>query len=105
MGMFLPLFFCVLCGTSLATNDRCSEFDPWRSASVSSEFRPGGPLPSRQEAPVYLLSGATHCNDLVVRNGVANTGVMGAQQSAITTMKNWVEQFYLRPLGGYPPSE
>ena len=70
------------------------EFDPWRSASVSSEFRPGGPLQSREEAPVYLLGGATHCIDLVVRNGVVNVGVAGAQNSALTTMKGWVDEFY-----------
>jgi hypothetical protein len=72
---------------------------------VSSEFRPGGPLPSREEAPLFLLPGATHCIDLVVKNGVVNAGVRAAQKSAIAIMKDWVEQFYLRPLGGYPESK
>jgi hypothetical protein len=88
----------------MADREANSEFDPWRSASVSSEFRPGGPLPSRREAPVYLLGNATHCIDLVVKNGLANNGVMGAQQSAMITMRNWITEFYLRPLGGYPAS-
>ncbi|KAB5554368.1 serine carboxypeptidase S28 [Coniochaeta sp. 2T2.1] len=78
------------------------EFDPWRSASVSSQFRPGGPLQSREEAPVYLLGNATHCIDLVYRNGVVNPGVRGAQMSAITTMTKWVDDFYaLKEGGGY----
>ncbi|KAH8911725.1 serine carboxypeptidase S28 [Coniochaeta sp. PMI_546] len=72
------------------------EFDPWRSASVSSEFRPGGPLLSREEAPVSLLRDATHCNDLVVKNGAVNAGVRAAQQSAVATMRKWVDEFYSR---------
>ena len=76
-----------------------SEFDPWRSASVSSEFRPGGPLQSRAEAPVYLLTNATHCIDLVVQNGRVNPGVAGAQHSAITTVVNWVADFYSSEAG------
>jgi hypothetical protein len=71
-----------------------SEFDPWRSASVSSELRPGGPLPSREEAPVFLLRNATHCNDLTARNGVVNAGVGAAQKTAIATMSRWVDEFY-----------
>ncbi|OIW23514.1 serine carboxypeptidase S28 [Coniochaeta ligniaria NRRL 30616] len=70
------------------------EFDPWRSASVSSEFRPSGPLPSREGAPLFLLQGAAHCIDLVVKNGAFNAGVGAAQKSAIATMGKWVDEFY-----------
>ena len=61
---------------------------------MSSEFRPGGPLQSTKEIPVYLLGNATHCIDLIYRNGMANNGVRGAQMSAITTMTKWVDDFY-----------
>lgn len=73
-----------------------SEFDPWRSASVSSELRPGGPLASTEEAPVFLLSGATHCNDMYYRSGVANAGAAAVQRKQIETMSKWVEDFYSR---------
>lgn len=80
--------------SSHANQPRRSEFDPWRSASVSSEFRPGGPLPSREGAPLFLLDGATHCIDLVVKNGAVNAGVGAVQKSAVATMKKWVDEFY-----------
>lgn len=71
-----------------------SEFDPWRSASVSSIFRPGGPQRSTREAPVYLIRGARHCNDLTTRNGEASEDVRRAQLRAIAQMVGWVAEFY-----------
>ncbi|TDZ36495.1 putative extracellular serine carboxypeptidase [Colletotrichum spinosum] len=70
------------------------EFDPWRSASVSSELRPGGPLQSRPGAPVHLIPGSRHCNDLLVRNGEANEGVQAVITSEIEQLKTWVDEFY-----------
>lgn len=71
-----------------------SEFDPWRSASVSSEIRPGGPLQSTLEVPVYLLPNAVHCNDLSVRNAQANEDLRKAHEGMIKTMAGWVDDFY-----------
>jgi hypothetical protein len=45
------------------------EFDPWRDATVSSIFRPGGLLSSTEAAPVILIPGRIHCTDLIARNG------------------------------------
>ncbi|GAB1315250.1 hypothetical protein MFIFM68171_05460 [Madurella fahalii] len=70
------------------------EFDPWRSASVSSIFRPGGPQQSTREAPVYLIRGARHCNDLGTANGEADEEVRRAQLRAIAQMVEWVVEFY-----------
>ncbi|KAK1756745.1 hypothetical protein QBC47DRAFT_377545 [Echria macrotheca] len=70
------------------------EFDPWRSASVSSELRPGGPKQSTPQAPLYLLEGGVHCSDLVVKNGEVNAGIKQAQNSMVETMKGWVQEFY-----------
>ena len=71
-----------------------SEFDPWRSASVSSELRPGGPLNSTESAPVFLIPGSRHCNDLSRRNGLFNAGVLNVQKQEISQMKKWVGEFY-----------
>ncbi|KAK4113371.1 hypothetical protein N656DRAFT_707943 [Canariomyces notabilis] len=70
------------------------EFDPWRSASVSSAFRPGGPMRSSREAPVYLIRGAHHCTDLNTRNGEVNEDVRRAQLSVIAQMVEWIGEFY-----------
>ncbi|KAM7186467.1 serine carboxypeptidase S28 [Rhypophila sp. PSN 637] len=81
------------------------EFDPWRSASVSSELRPGGPLQSTPEVPVYLLPKGIHCNDLNVRNAQANSDLKTAHKSMVKTMVKWVDDFYQLNGGrGYPGS-
>ncbi|KAF6807958.1 serine carboxypeptidase S28 [Colletotrichum musicola] len=70
------------------------EFDPWRSASVSSELRPGGPLKSRPGAPVHLIPGSRHCNDLLVRNGDVNADMKAVITAEIEQIKTWVGEFY-----------
>lgn len=72
------------------------EFDPWRSAGVSSELRPGGPLASDEATsrPVYLIEGARHCNDLLVKNAEANVEVLKTQQGVLRNIKTWVAEFY-----------
>lgn len=69
------------------------EFDPWRSASVSSPFRPGGPLNSTAEVPVILINGSRHCNDLSKKNAV-NPAIAAAQDAEIKQISDWVEEFY-----------
>ncbi|KAL1849332.1 hypothetical protein VTK73DRAFT_9925 [Phialemonium thermophilum] len=70
------------------------EFDPWRDSTVSSDFRPGGPLPSTPAAPVHLIPGGIHCSDLLARNGVVNAGVQEIIDQEVATIKGWVEEFY-----------
>ncbi|KAI1778508.1 endoprotease endo-Pro [Hypoxylon cercidicola] len=69
------------------------EFDPWRSASVASEFRPGGPLASTPDAPSILIPGSRHCNDLGVRNAV-NADIAEAQSDIVAQMAKWTGEFY-----------
>ncbi|KAK1982254.1 serine carboxypeptidase S28 [Colletotrichum cereale] len=70
------------------------EFDPWRSASMSSELRPGGPLQSRPGAPVHLIPGSRHCNDLLLKNADANADVKAAVTAEVAQLKAWVGDFY-----------
>ncbi|KAK0708905.1 serine carboxypeptidase S28-domain-containing protein [Apiosordaria backusii] len=70
------------------------EFDPWRSGSVSSKYRPGGPQQSTVETPVYLIPGGRHCNDLDARSGERNQGVQRVQLESIARMVGWVNEFY-----------
>ncbi|PHH79007.1 hypothetical protein CDD80_5860 [Ophiocordyceps camponoti-rufipedis] len=70
------------------------EFDPWRPATVSAERRPGGPLESTSEAPVWVVPGASHCSELPVMNGRVNEGARVAIQGVVRQMKTWVDEFY-----------
>ncbi len=85
-------------GWSVANTTRLvwanGEFDPWRDATVSSDFRPGGPLVSTAAAPVHVIPGGIHCSDLVYSNALANAGVMAVVEAEIATIKVWVDEFY-----------
>lgn len=70
------------------------EFDPWRDATVSSDFRPGGPLKSTTKTPVKVIPGGIHCSDLLARNGVANAGVQQIINEEVAIIKGWVSDFY-----------
>ncbi|KAH8896497.1 serine carboxypeptidase S28 [Thozetella sp. PMI_491] len=78
------------------------EFDPWRSASVSSELRPGGPLTSTAQAPIFLIPGGRHCNDLAVKNGDSNPEVKKIQAALQAQMKTWVSEFYSKNVAKVP---
>ena len=69
------------------------EFDPWRSASVSSEFRPGGPLKSTKETPVSIVPGGMHGSDLNYENALANSGVMMVVDKNIKQIVKWVQEW------------
>ena len=69
------------------------DYDPWREAGVSSEFRPGGPLQSRPEAPVVIVPGGFHTSDLVTRNGLVNSGAQSAIDTVVAQLKTWVAEF------------
>ena len=70
------------------------QFDPWRSSGVSSEFRPGGPLPSTTQHPLQIIPGGFHCSDLIIENGVANPGVQLVIDNEVAQIKTWVEEYY-----------
>lgn len=70
------------------------EFDPWRSASMASEFRPAGPIEPTPDAPSIIIPGGRHCNDLSVKNAVANEGVKKTQDAVIKQIAEWTNEFY-----------
>ncbi|CAK7266705.1 hypothetical protein SEPCBS57363_002225 [Sporothrix epigloea] len=70
------------------------QFDPWKDATVSSDFRPQGPLVSTPEAPVHMIPGGIHCTDLIYKNAQVNEDLMAIVQDEIAIMKGWVEEFY-----------
>jgi hypothetical protein len=69
------------------------QFDPWRSASVASEFRPGGVFKGTKDAPAIIIEGSRHCNDLTLRNAV-HEPVAKAQEILLKQITTWVKEFY-----------
>lgn len=70
------------------------QWDPWKDATVSSDFRPGGPLQSTPKAPVQVIPGGIHCSDLIAGNGVVNAGVQKVIDTEVAVIKGWVDDFY-----------
>lgn len=70
------------------------EFDPWRAATVSALDRPGGPLKSTTDAPVYLIPGAAHCNDFNPYNANANPAAKKIFDGMVNNIVKWVNEFY-----------
>ena len=74
-----------------------NEFDPYREATVSSDFRPGGPLQSTDQVKVSVVPGATHGGDLNYLNALVNAGAKAVVDANIQQMAQWVAEF---PKGG-----
>jgi hypothetical protein len=73
-----------------------SEFDPWRTSGMSSQFRPDGPLPSTPEHPLQIIPGGFHCSDLIMKNGAVNAGVQTVIDNEIAQIKTWVAEYYTK---------
>ena len=70
------------------------QFDPWRSSGVSSDFRPGGPLPSTTQHPLQVIPGGFHCSDLILKNGAYNAGVQEVIDNEVAIIVKWVSEYY-----------
>ena len=69
------------------------EFDPWRSAGVSSEIRPAGPLQSTPAVPVNIVPGGVHCWDLWWSDP-APAYLKEVVDTELATVAGWVAEFY-----------
>ncbi|PVH89666.1 putative serine protease K12H4.7 [Cadophora sp. DSE1049] len=69
------------------------QYDPWKTSGMSSEFRPGGPFPGTETAPLQIIPGGFHCSDLRLRNGVFNAGVQKVIDNEVAQIVKWVEEY------------
>lgn len=69
------------------------QYDPWKDATVSSDFEPGGPLQSTSEAPVMVIPDGIHCSDLIAQNGAVNDGVQDVIDAEVKQIKAWVAEW------------
>ncbi|KAI1338737.1 peptidase S28 [Xylariaceae sp. FL0016] len=70
------------------------EWDPWRDATLSSTFRPGGPKESTEEFPIRVLEHGTHCSDLYGQNWAVNADAKAIADEEVANMADWVQEFY-----------
>ncbi|TQS33076.1 hypothetical protein Golomagni_06593 [Golovinomyces magnicellulatus] len=69
------------------------EYDPWLMETVSSPYRPGGPLESTNQVPIFVIPKAAHCSDLVSANIRANADLTKAFSEILVIMKKWVAYY------------
>ncbi|KAL0944488.1 extracellular serine carboxypeptidase 1 [Colletotrichum truncatum] len=66
------------------------EFDPWKSATMSSDYRPGGPSKSTDNTPRFVIKGGGHVPDFVV--GVSRE-VATVTQKQVQIMEKWLKNW------------
>ncbi|SMY22288.1 unnamed protein product [Zymoseptoria tritici ST99CH_1A5] len=67
------------------------EFDPWASAGVTSQFRPGGPMESSENVTVLVLPGGHHCTEQYtpVGGGKAIEDIEKTIDQAVAQIVKW----------------
>ena len=70
------------------------DWDAWHTASVVSEFRPGGPLKGTPRHPVITIQGGGHGGDNYLPNALADEGAAAAVREIVATHKGWIDEFY-----------
>ncbi|KAI6245863.1 putative extracellular serine carboxypeptidase [Erysiphe necator] len=70
------------------------QYDPWKTAGMSSEFRPGGPFQGTPEQPIQVIPKGIHCSDLRYSNAIANAGVKAVIDKQVKQIGIWVAEYY-----------
>ena len=70
------------------------QIDPWRAATVSSDWRPGGPMKSTDNVPIHVVPGGGHCSDAYAENWEVNAEVKAIVEVEAATISGWVDDFY-----------
>ncbi|KIO21858.1 hypothetical protein M407DRAFT_10201 [Tulasnella calospora MUT 4182] len=68
------------------------EFDPWRSASLSSRAAPAFVDTPTQE--ITVIPSGHHCWDWTMANAIVNTDVMQTQDLGISKLRDWLMDWY-----------
>ncbi|KAI1813174.1 serine carboxypeptidase S28 [Poronia punctata] len=66
------------------------EHDPWKSATIASDYRPGGPVESCDEIPSLIVEKGVHVPDLVLEDGPYQAPVI---EKAVEIMGNWLKDW------------
>ncbi|KAG8900591.1 hypothetical protein FRC01_010076, partial [Tulasnella sp. 417] len=68
------------------------EFDPWRSASLSSRAAPAFVDSPTQE--ITVIPNGHHCWDWTMANAIVNPDVMQTQNLGISKIRSWLADWY-----------
>ena len=68
-------------------------YDLWRTVSVSSQFRPGGPMESTPQAPVRVIPHGFHETDLFSWNAKADAGDKAVRNEEVAQIAEWVKEW------------
>ncbi|KIO21847.1 hypothetical protein M407DRAFT_123211 [Tulasnella calospora MUT 4182] len=68
------------------------EFDPWRSASLSSKWAPE--FVDTPTQTISVIPDAHHCWDFYVANGQVDQNVKAVQDQGLTEIRGWLENWY-----------
>ncbi|KAI1436300.1 serine carboxypeptidase S28 [Xylaria sp. CBS 124048] len=66
------------------------ERDPWRSATIAADCRPGGPVNSSDTIPSLIVEKGDHVPDLILGDDEFQTRVI---ESAVKIMGNWLKDW------------
>ena len=69
------------------------QYDPWRFATVASDFRPGSPLQSAAEVPTFVVPGGFHGSDRSGANWAVNPELQSLVNQEVAIVKKWVAEF------------
>ncbi|KAI9051530.1 hypothetical protein LZ554_004576 [Drepanopeziza brunnea f. sp. 'monogermtubi'] len=69
------------------------QYDPWKTSGMSSEYRPGGPFPGTEAAPLQIIPGGFHCSDLRLKNGQYNAGAQQVIDNEVAQIVKWVAEY------------
>lgn len=61
---------------------------------MSSTFRPGGPMHSTPDAPIFVVENGTHCPELRMQNVNANAELGAQVKQMREIMAKWTAEFY-----------
>jgi hypothetical protein len=78
------------------------QLDPWRDVTVSSDYRPGGPLQSTPQLPVRVIPGGIHCSDYYGQNWAVNPTLQGIVNDEVANMVQWVDEYYTQTKRRWP---
>ncbi|KAH7370263.1 peptidase S28 [Rhexocercosporidium sp. MPI-PUGE-AT-0058] len=70
------------------------QFDAWKTTSMSSEYREGGPFPGSATAPLQIIPGGFHGSDMRLKNAKANAGVQKVVDNEVAQIVKWVAEYY-----------
>ncbi|RYP67011.1 hypothetical protein DL769_005871 [Monosporascus sp. CRB-8-3] len=67
------------------------QYDPWRSASVSSDYRPEGGVYNTTEAPAFIVENGIHCPEFDIDESDPYTWPV--VQSSVEIMAGWIKEW------------